>query len=155
VGDPGTRIVALAADLDCDAIALGTQGQRARARLEVGSVAEHVVRFATCLAIVVPDRAIAAELTAAPAPLAAPCLEDQVEVVALDACRRVRERAGRLTALTVGLPAGADVACFEAALVRRLASAGIEFVDLGFVPVVAGDAPHVLRARFEADAEPP
>ena len=53
VGDPAREIAQLAVDLDADAIVVGTHGRRGIARLVLGSVAERVLRYATCPVLVV------------------------------------------------------------------------------------------------------
>jgi len=52
-GDPAREIAQLAVDLDADAIVVGTHGRRGIARLVLGSVAERVLRYATCPVLVV------------------------------------------------------------------------------------------------------
>lgn len=53
VGDPAREVAQLAVDLDADAIVVGTHGRRGIARLVLGSVAERVLRHATCPVLVV------------------------------------------------------------------------------------------------------
>jgi nucleotide-binding universal stress UspA family protein len=53
VGDPAREIAQFAVDLDADAIVVGTHGRRGFARLVLGSVAERVLRYATCPVLVV------------------------------------------------------------------------------------------------------
>lgn len=48
VGDPATVILDLAKELHADMIVLGTHGKRGLERLLLGSVAEQVLRKATC-----------------------------------------------------------------------------------------------------------
>lgn len=55
-GHPAERIVALATQLDADAIVLGTHGRTGLKRIVLGSVAEEVVRRAPCTVIVVRPR---------------------------------------------------------------------------------------------------
>jgi nucleotide-binding universal stress UspA family protein len=63
-GDPANEIVRVAADLGCDLIVLGTHGRGGLGRLLMGSVAEEVLRRATCPTLIVkPSR---------PAPAGAP-----------------------------------------------------------------------------------
>jgi nucleotide-binding universal stress UspA family protein len=52
LGEPAAAIARLAADLDADAIIVGTHGRRGVRRALLGSVAEHVVRLAGCPVIV-------------------------------------------------------------------------------------------------------
>lgn len=56
-GDAQERIVALAAAGGFDAVVLGTHGRTGRTRMLAGSVAESVVRTATCPVITVRERA--------------------------------------------------------------------------------------------------
>ncbi len=62
-GDPATEIVRFAREHACDAVVMGTHGRGERERLEMGSVAEAVVRAAPCAVVVVrgAERAEAAE----------------------------------------------------------------------------------------------
>src|SRR5262245_57515124 len=52
-GDAATMIVQTANETDCDLIALGTHGRVGLKRMVMGSVAEHVMRTATCPVLVV------------------------------------------------------------------------------------------------------
>ena len=56
VGIPSERIVALAAAVDADLIVLGTHGRHGIGRLLLGSVAEAVVRRASCGVFVIRPR---------------------------------------------------------------------------------------------------
>jgi len=56
VGDPAREIARLALDLDADAMLVGTHGRRGLARMMLGSVAERVLRYATCPVIVVSPK---------------------------------------------------------------------------------------------------
>jgi nucleotide-binding universal stress UspA family protein len=47
-GNPEVMIVRVAADLGCDLIVMGTHGRTGLPRLLMGSVAEHVLRCASC-----------------------------------------------------------------------------------------------------------
>jgi nucleotide-binding universal stress UspA family protein len=47
-GDPASEIVQVAQEAHCDVIVIGTHGRRGLTRLLMGSVAEHVVRNASC-----------------------------------------------------------------------------------------------------------
>jgi nucleotide-binding universal stress UspA family protein len=47
-GDAGTEILRLAREVDCDLIVLGTHGRTGLGRLLMGSVAEQIVRRASC-----------------------------------------------------------------------------------------------------------
>lgn len=52
-GEPATGILQVAQETGCDLIALGTHGRTGLARLLMGSVAEKVVREATCSVLTV------------------------------------------------------------------------------------------------------
>jgi nucleotide-binding universal stress UspA family protein len=56
VGTPSERILALAAGVDADLIVLGTHSRHGLARLLLGSVAEAVVRRASCGVLVIRPR---------------------------------------------------------------------------------------------------
>lgn len=55
-GDPQTLIVRWAAEHKPDLLVLGTHGRRGLRRLVVGSVAEHVLRAASCPVLTVHDQ---------------------------------------------------------------------------------------------------
>jgi nucleotide-binding universal stress UspA family protein len=57
LGDVRERIVSLAETLGCDAIVLGTHGRSGRVHALAGSVAEGVVRTATCPVVTVREPA--------------------------------------------------------------------------------------------------
>jgi nucleotide-binding universal stress UspA family protein len=52
-GDPAREIVALASEIPCDLIVLGTHGRTGLKRLLMGSVAERVLRLAACPVVTV------------------------------------------------------------------------------------------------------
>jgi hypothetical protein len=54
VGLPADEIVAAAAEAKCDVIVLSTHGHSALDRLLLGSVADRVIRMATCPVLLVP-----------------------------------------------------------------------------------------------------
>jgi nucleotide-binding universal stress UspA family protein len=72
-GNPVDEILRLAKNTDCDVLVLGTHGRKGLGRLLMGSVAEHVMRRATCPVVTVktpvstevtvngPDREAASE----------------------------------------------------------------------------------------------
>lgn len=62
VGDPATVIVETARDLEADLIVLGTHGRQGLERLLKGSVAESVLRQATCGVFIFPYAASQADL---------------------------------------------------------------------------------------------
>jgi nucleotide-binding universal stress UspA family protein len=47
-GDPATEIERVAQERQCDLIVMGTHGRKGLRRLLMGSIAEQVVRYATC-----------------------------------------------------------------------------------------------------------
>jgi nucleotide-binding universal stress UspA family protein len=47
-GEPGSTILAVAEEIGADLIVMGTHGRTGLRRLLMGSVAEHVVRHASC-----------------------------------------------------------------------------------------------------------
>jgi nucleotide-binding universal stress UspA family protein len=61
VGAAASEIVALAAELGAELIVVGTHGRRGLARLALGSVAEHVLRRATCPVLVLSPKGHAEE----------------------------------------------------------------------------------------------
>jgi len=71
-GDPATEILRVAREIHADLIVLGTHGRTGLARLLMGSVAEQVVRKATCPVLTV---------TAPFAPAPAPALAESVSAV--------------------------------------------------------------------------
>jgi nucleotide-binding universal stress UspA family protein len=72
IGDPAAELLALAAEADADCIVVGTHGYTGVKRWLVGSVAEKVVREASCRVIVVRAKDYSVALVPAPEP---PCLE--------------------------------------------------------------------------------
>jgi nucleotide-binding universal stress UspA family protein len=56
LGEPAERIVSLAKDGDYDLIVMGTHGRTGLDRFVMGSIAEKVVRRATCPVLTVRDR---------------------------------------------------------------------------------------------------
>ena len=54
-GDPGTEITQFAEDKDAGAIVISSHGRTGLSRLFMGSVAERVVRLATCPVVVLKD----------------------------------------------------------------------------------------------------
>ena len=73
-GDPATQIVRFASASGIDLIVMGTHGRTERERLLLGSVAEKVLRDATCSVLVVklPQRSPLTEPTANMAVMPAP-----------------------------------------------------------------------------------
>jgi nucleotide-binding universal stress UspA family protein len=52
-GDPAETILRVASEIKCDLIVMGTQGRTGLERLVMGSVAEKVLRQATCPVLIV------------------------------------------------------------------------------------------------------
>ncbi|UEP37887.1 universal stress protein [Burkholderia ambifaria] len=57
--DVAQRIVGFAGEIDADLIVLGTHGRRGFRRVVLGSVAERVLRHATCPVLMIPARCAA------------------------------------------------------------------------------------------------
>ena len=74
-GDPAGEILALAEDVQADLILVGTHGRQGLKRLLMGSVAERVVRNATCPVLVMRPRIYDASRQLAPEPPCPDCLE--------------------------------------------------------------------------------
>ena len=55
-GDPGTRIIAAAQEIDADLIVIASHGRRGLARAVLGSVAERVVRLSPIPVLTVPPQ---------------------------------------------------------------------------------------------------
>ncbi len=83
-GDVAREIVRMAEDVEADLIIVGTHGRRGLRRLLLGSVAEHVTRWARCPVLVMRPRHYEAHPELAPEP---PCPE----------CVAARERTGGAT----------------------------------------------------------
>jgi hypothetical protein len=79
-------------------------------------------------------------------------LYERVVSLATRVSDATRGHSGRLTALVVGIPSGADAASVSRALTLALAETGIEFVDIEIEE--AGEL-CVRHARFEAWGDPP
>ncbi len=58
--DPAEAIAQLATDIEADLVVVGTHGRRGVTRLQLGSVAEGVVRLAPCAVLVVRPRGVSA-----------------------------------------------------------------------------------------------
>lgn len=67
LGEPGPTIVACAAEMLADAIVMGTHGRSGRKRLFLGSVAEYVLRAASCSVVTVREQTQAEHVRVAPA----------------------------------------------------------------------------------------
>lgn len=75
VGDPARAIVGLADDVDAEIIIVGTHGRRGIKRLFVGSVAEEVMRAASCPVLVMRPRRRDPRPDLTPEPACPDCLE--------------------------------------------------------------------------------
>ena len=148
LGDPGTRVVELAKALGASLIVLPSHGRTGLERLVLGSVAEHVARFAPCPVLVLPAGASRAPAADPPPPRPPPRREDQVETVAVDILTAVGDNPGFLTAARIAIPEDHGAEWWEEALEKRLLDSGIEFVDLAFAPSAIPEA-RILALRFE------
>jgi nucleotide-binding universal stress UspA family protein len=61
IGQPADEITAFASAINADLIVMGTHGRTGLAHLLMGSVAEHVVRSASCPVLTVRQRTVAEE----------------------------------------------------------------------------------------------
>jgi nucleotide-binding universal stress UspA family protein len=149
IGEPASRIVALAQELGVDKIVMPTHSRSGLSRLVLGSVTEHVVRFASCPVLVLPAAVIAPRAPLSADPTAVDqSPEEQVHGLACKILRKVAETEGHLVAVRVALPPGRDPSWWEEALRDRLATSGIEFIDLVFTPARTQQA-HLLDLRFD------
>lgn len=148
VGDPGTRIVELAREVGARLIVMPSGARHGSERNGLGSVSEHVTRFAPCPVLILPVGANGGRAGAHPRPHATGRTRAELmDELGTEICAQVdAHRGAYLTALRVGLPAGEDLEWWDRALDQRLAAAGIEFVDLAFAPA---SRPVILDARFE------
>jgi nucleotide-binding universal stress UspA family protein len=152
IGDPASRIVELAQELSVRMIVMPTHSRSGLAHLLLGSVAEHVVRFAPCPVLVLPAAVTAARLPPLPSEPALDCTpEEQVEALACELLSRAEHTPGYLTAARIAIPHGADADWWESALQQRLAASGIEFVDLVFAQAPTQQA-RILAFRFDEPA---
>jgi nucleotide-binding universal stress UspA family protein len=149
IGDPASRIVELARELGVKQIVMPSHSRSGLARLLLGSVTEHVVRFAPCPVLVLPA-AVTAPRAALPAepPLVDQSPTEQVEGLACQILREVAQRDGHLTAVRIAVPPGREPSWWEEALQERLATSGIEFVDLVVAPASTAQA-QILDLRFD------
>ena len=74
-GDPAGEILALAEDVQADLILVGTHGRQGLKRLLMGSVAEQVVRNATCPVLVMRPRRYDVHPELAPEPACPECVK--------------------------------------------------------------------------------
>jgi nucleotide-binding universal stress UspA family protein len=75
IGDPASEILALAAEADADFIVVGTHGYTGVKRWLVGSVAEKIVREASCRVIVARAKDYSVALVPSPEPPCTDCVE--------------------------------------------------------------------------------
>lgn len=151
IGDPGSRIVELAKEIGADLIALASHGRTGMQRFILGSVSEHVARFAPCPVLVVPAHASIRDEPSPPTVGPDRTRDEQVDALAVELVNRVAQNPGTLTAVRIGLPDGEERDPWETALTRRLAEMGIEFVDLVFTPGTERRA-RLLALTFEERA---
>lgn len=148
VGDPGNRIVEFARQVNADAIVLPTHGRRGLQRLLLGSVAQHVARFASCPVTMLPPATTGSASHRVATSADVRQRQATVDDLCNDACERVAQGRELLHALQIALPESEDPVWWENALHERLAASGIEFVDIVFQPGLGGE-PEILEARFE------
>lgn len=144
IGDPGNRIVELAKEIGASLVVMPTHGRKGVERAVLGSVAEHVVRFASCPVLVLPGRKIA-DPPGGPAPQTR---EEQAEDLAEDLAARATAGRAFLTAARVEVGPLEDLEWWEEALQQLLLDRGIEFVDLVVVHGHGGAA-RVADVQFE------
>ncbi len=68
IGDPGAGVIQVASETQADLIVMGTHGRTGLLRMLMGSVAEFVVRHATCPVLTIKSGAVAATTPEAAAP---------------------------------------------------------------------------------------
>lgn len=100
LGVPAEQVVQIASDLDADLIVVGTHGRRGVKRFMLGSIAERVVRLATCPVLVVRPKTSRAAATASDVPDIEPPCPRCAEVRQMTQgrelwCNQHRERHGR------------------------------------------------------------
>jgi len=96
LGNPADEIVQLASDLDADLIVIGTHGRRGVQRFVLGSIAERVVRFATCPVLVERPKSTPADKVPQIEPPCQRCIETRQSTEGRELwCAQHRERHGR------------------------------------------------------------
>jgi nucleotide-binding universal stress UspA family protein len=101
VGQPATHILDCAAGLRADVVVMGTHGAGGFEHLLLGSVAEKVLRKATCAVLTVPPRAHATSRLPFQRLLCAVDFSDASLAAARFACEMARETGASLTLLHV------------------------------------------------------
>jgi hypothetical protein len=118
----------------------------------LGSVAEHIARFAPCPVLVLPPSAGPNPLAHTPTPVpvgrADETPQEQVDAMGSEISDRVAATPGYLTAVRVGLPKTSNRQWFEEALEARMSAAGIDYVDISFSEIDSR-RPQLLDTRFE------
>jgi nucleotide-binding universal stress UspA family protein len=97
-GIPAEQIVQIASDLDADLIVVGTHGRRGVKRFMLGSIAERVVRLATCPVLVERPKTVHAAEAEAPniEPPCPRCVETRETTGGRELwCEQHRQRHGR------------------------------------------------------------
>jgi nucleotide-binding universal stress UspA family protein len=150
IGEPATRIVELAREIAAALIAMPSHGRSGVQRLLLGSVAEHVVRFAPCPVLVLPASVVGAFAADQPVvPEIDRTPEEQLDAIACEIVEEVEAHSPRrLVAARLAIPPGRDPEWWEHALEQRLAISGVEFVDLVFAPMPHGHAA-IQDLRFD------
>ena len=96
VGIPADEVVQLASDLDADLIVVGTHGRRGVQRFMLGSIAERVVRMATCPVLVERPKATPKDEVPRIEPPCPSCAETRQRTQGSELwCAQHRERHGR------------------------------------------------------------
>lgn len=146
IGDPSTRIVERARSLGARLVVMPTHARDRAERYVLGSVSQHVTRLAPCPVLLLPADHLGRAVSRASPPPGGTRAE-RMDALGTEICAQVDAHRGAfLTALRIGLPADEDREWWERALEQRLATSGIEFVDLVFAPA---PEPTILDARFE------
>lgn len=138
IGDPGNRIIELAKEIGATLIVMPTHGRKGLERAVLGSVAEHVVRFANCPVLVLPRTGLNVEHPSPTEPTGS--REEQVEEIAEALSAKATTGRAFLTAARVEVGMREDLEWWEEALEQQLMNRGIEFVDLIVVHAPSGAA---------------
>lgn len=148
IGDPATQIVEVAREIGATLIAMPCHGRKSVERMLLGSVSEHVVRFAPCPVLVFPAVLLFPHPKEARAEPPDRTPEDQLETIAIAIIDRVGATTLHLSAARIGLPEASDAKWWEKLLEQRLAESGVEFVDFDFTTIPRNHA-EILDLRFE------